>query len=190
MTESQMVAYCEWKLFAKEMSETDLSCFEPANEWARRLRNKSPRLGGRVDWEQLGMPSFKGGQIAQAIIDSVKANTHLVANDLLLKHWRCLLVLAKSYQLGPEAFSTFVSITQHEISDYLVVYQSLKHTKYTLAKLRTLARENHAAYPQRCARHKISWAIAYHLSLRWGFNHFAVKSQLNDDVLTKIKSFL
>lgn len=60
--------------------------------------------------------------------------------------------------------------------------------QHTLAELRTLARLNLADLPNSDC--KIVWVMAIEATRRLGFNSFAVKSPMNDDVLRQIKSFV
>jgi hypothetical protein len=73
---------------------------------------------------------------------------------------------------------------------YKLAYQVyVYHEIYTCGELKALVHKNHGIRPTQ-DNDKMLWAIAFVETQRYGFNTFAVKSPMNDDVLTKIKSFV
>jgi hypothetical protein len=72
---------------------------------------------------------------------------------------------------------------------YMAAYEVyLSLVPYSLEEVKALVYKNHGIPPS--SDHLVWWKYALLHTQRYGFNTFAIKSQLNDDVLAKIKSFV
>lgn len=180
MNTDQLEAYCDWRCFAKAMRETDFSWLESSPS--------VDRLGGNVNWNQLGIAPFKCEELIQRVFK--QCWNHPVAKRIVAKHWRCItVIIMKNNNFPDKDFDTRAFLVRPDLHAYAVIYQSMRFTKYSRNKLETLIRLNHGTQPV-LTRHKIGFAVAYNQTRNLGFNVFAVKSKLNDDVLSKIKSFV
>lgn len=61
--------------------------------------------------------------------------------------------------------------------------------QYTISELKHLCHLNHVVYVGN-KKYKKSWARALIASKHWSFNVFAMRTKLDDDVLSKIKCWL
>lgn len=166
-TEKVERAYMEWLLFKQKMCQTKLPGFPD------------------LDWSQLGHPSFEGAKYAEQIQRTLCKGVPTTPETIPLlricdRFMRCISGLIFIHYLEN------YGIPSMSADPYFVAYQLVSFTGKSLAELQTLARLNHLAPSD----NKFEMARGIHLSRRWGFNTFAVKSQMNDDVLSKIKSFV
>jgi len=164
-------AYVEWLLFTETMRRTKLPCFP------------------EVDWTKMGYDTFEGAKYAERIqctwYDFETENKWTPDTYPLRRIYKrftqCIQGLMFIHYL-----QRYGPIHSTSVDPYYVAYQLIPFATKSLAELQTLARQNYLAP----AGDKFELARAIHLSRRWGFNTFAVKSPMNDDVLAKIKSFV
>jgi hypothetical protein len=169
-------AYEDWTEFIDKMNSTNLS-------WVM----KQYRRDG-VDWNDLGRPDFTGLGYAGAIWCN-RNTLNTVAREIYDRFPKCIDALMYIESFGLELpRRDFTGQIYNLVKTYPYIQTAKQHT---LPELRELVRLNHVpavCIPQ--TRCKMVWVIALQMSRPWGFNTFAIKSQMNDDVLAKIKSFV
>lgn len=169
-------AYDDWNDFIRTMNRTNLT-------WIIK-----PRRRDNVDWNDLGRPDFAGLSYAHAIWCN-RNTRNTIAREIYDSYPKCIdaLMYIESYgqQLPPRDHTG-------QIYNLVKTYPHIQYAnQHTLPQLCALVRLNHVPRiyipDTRC---KVVWAIAVQMSRKWGFNSFALKSKLNDDVLKQIKSFV
>lgn len=152
------------------------------------------RIGFGLNWSQFGMEMFDVGTLAKSILRTLMydqaVNRRLIRSGLPQVITPILRIDA-SYEpcirtLLRLDISRRYGATETQCP-YLLSYEVLPLTRVPLDELQTIARNNYVA---KISENKVEMALAVSKIRGWGFNTFAVRSKLNDDVLGKIKSFV
>jgi hypothetical protein len=175
------MAYAEWTEFVDRMEGIQLKDCPP------------------VDWHQLGQPSFAVGSFAKAILRTimydqtdnrlrVRAGSAFIDTPILqvdTQFDKCIKTMLRVDIIQRHGLHIMEEYITND--PYLIAYQALSLMRLSLEELQTIARNN---YVSRVTENKREMALAVRMIRGWGFNTFAVRSRLNDDVLAKIKSFV
>lgn len=155
-------AYTDWILFMDEMSHTNIEC-----------------IPSQVDWKQLGHNSFPWAKYASTI-----QKTRFQCQMTLQIHNRHVYCIRSLLLI--DYLQHYVNANPTSTDPYVIAYQYLPFSKLNLTELQTMSRLNYIV----SNGDKFELAVSIHQSKNWGFNTFAIKSYLNDNVLTKIRAFV
>lgn len=155
-------AYLDWKMFMEEMMKTKIDDIPPY-----------------VDWRQLGNDAFPWVKYVGTIQRKRFQSTAIRwIHDKYSYCIRSLMLL--------DYLKHYVNVNPTSCDPYIIAYQYLPFSKLSLRELQTAARLNYVV----SSGDKFELAVAIHQSQNWGFNTFAVRSYLNDNVLAKINAFV
>jgi hypothetical protein len=155
-------AYMDWTMFMEEMMITKLD-----------------GIPSKVDWRQLGNHAFPWVEYAATIQRKrfqCKATQQIHNRYVYCIRGLMLLDYLKRY----------VNANPTSEDPYIIAYQYLPFSKLSLRELQTTARLNYVV----SNGDKFELAVAIRQSQKWGFNTFAMNSRLNDNVLSRIRSFV
>lgn len=169
------IVYKEWIEFSEEMTHID-------------------ELRDEFDWGQLGCVGFPAEKAAKAILRALQDSRVEWRIQGRVQFKRIHILNARFHNcisaLLTVGYDDWFKIHPpgHEHSNpYVRVYRVISISRLSLCELQTIARSN---YVEKITENKLEMAFAVNKIRRWGFNTFGVRAKLNDDVLTKIKSFL
>lgn len=152
------------------------------------------RIGFGFNWGQFGMEMFDVGTLAKSILRGISDDR--VDNRMRVRSGQPQ-VITPILQIDARYDKCIRALLRLDISrrygttdtqcPYLISYEVLPLTRLPLDELQTIARNNYVA---KISENRVEMALAVSKIRGWGFNTFAVRSKLNDDVLSKIKSFV
>jgi hypothetical protein len=147
--------------------------------WLQFIQEMEP-TENTINWADIGTSAFRGSER----ITTLWGNRTTTDIDVYTKYCKCIwaLIFVKHF---PKTFPPDTSLCYWSVK----TYHGLELARRPLTELRTLAHQNYV-YECRESDSVIVLALAILGSRRWGFNTFAVKSPMNDDILAHIRSYV
>lgn len=146
-------------------------------EWLEFIDHMERTSDGTIRWDEIGTTTFAGLQQATTLWHQRETT------NVYLTYCKCIcsLIFVKYFPQTFPAPSAF-------IYGWVKTYHGLPLARRPLTELQALARANYVWDVPSVS--PIVWALAVLETRRWGFNTFAVKSKLNDDVLKHIRGYV